>query len=467
MAALSPEAQKALGTTGERSLGPDANGIDLKVPDDIGLGKGAFEGAYKTSKGKLEDQQKLMAVIASSLNTLKDPNASAAEKLTAQAALVAAAVTGVLYGAQVVGLITAATVSASVPIIGWAAAAFVAAALLMVTLINSLLNNAVERPYQNTPIDFAIMSIPTRMAFENVPLTADGIAAARFVGQLLAAQRDPLRQGDAEYFRLQLAQYLGNDTGKADQLAAIVARVVDNPRWGLGSLPGVEPDINRERIQASRDPRGLLTSVGVVNGPRRNTYNDLALLWANQFPGFFELGVEAGVYADPNGPYGSENAKRNYSNSVITYLELYAAAAIVAGIPTPDSFAYMAFYNLLIARGWVYKAASRPIPDEEYACQGFLLDLISQTPMARIRNSRFDLVGTAIEKDAPVLVKDAQYFIRYYLDEEAKSNKGAPFIPSSNIPDGPKGGGAQQPQPEGGVFNPNRPGGGISVRGIG
>src|SRR6185312_14909181 len=119
---LPPQVAGAWGTSGEI---PTAQGV---AADDLGVGRGSFEGAYNGANGNLDDLNKRGSQILFGVNVLGDSHAGVTEKSVAVVTIIAAtaAVEGAaLTGITTAGIMTAAMVAQAAPVLGQITAAFV------------------------------------------------------------------------------------------------------------------------------------------------------------------------------------------------------------------------------------------------------------------------------------------------------------------------------------------------------
>lgn len=429
---LPPEAAKALGTGGELVIGKDVNGNTITGPDDIGLGNGVFQNTYNQAKGNLAKQQQNAAIIGDSLNVFNDTNASEYQKIQALGALVLAASGIALAGLEAAGLVAAGTVIATVPVVGIFIAAAVAVVALIAVGVEAIFGKARgEAIHVDTALQQALETIPPAMAFNGLTVTPQGIRCAYLVAKAVnvkikntgystasnglsisAEVTSPSVDQEIGGWLLTLSQILGNDRGRADLMYETVSRALANPRWKLPRLAELD------------------AMDGTVSGPRRfgTTYEEMATKWENKFPSVTQYGAQTNYFGGQKGWQAKAPA---------AYLALYAAIAVEQGFQDPASFAYMATYQLLIVRGWVYKASNTPIPQEELACQGFLLDLLSQAPITRKSTRLVDIAGKKTLVIGSLLVRDLAFYVNYYL-EQAKSGAIAngvrtPFIPLGTV----------------------------------
>lgn len=403
---IPPELQGTFGTDGETVVGKDPNtGAILTAPDDLAVGQAVFDGTYTQAQGNLDQQQQRAAAVANSFNTLSDSHASPESRIEALGALGLAVSGVVLYGLAQAGLLTAAAVASAVPVIGLCVTAFVAASAAIVWAASQIFGSASGGQLaQDTPLQAVLKVIPPKMNFHGAAFDAQAIEACYRVTSAIEAQAAG-RAEEAGGHMLVLSQVLGNDRGRADVLFGIVASIVLDSRWKL----------NRDFSNA---PQYLGQVFQTARGPWGNSFPALATLWGGDIPGQTELATGAGLYPVTGG------------TTLPLYLAMYASTAVVAGLQGPAGFAYTALYQLMIARGWACRASSQAVPEAELRCQGFLLDAIARSPMARKGN-----LGTfaASSSRAPVLVKDVSYFIGYYLAELSKVPATAQALTSAEL----------------------------------
>jgi hypothetical protein len=99
---------------------------------------------------------------------------------------------------------------------------------------------------------------------------------------------------------------------------------------------------------------------------------------------------------------------------------MYASAGAVAQLPTNASFAYTSLYQLLIARGWCARSADQSVSAEEYAAQGFLLDLLSSVPM--LRRGQLGTFAGAEGPQGLTAAKDLSWYVAHYLSQKLNAS---------------------------------------------
>ena len=421
--------------------GTDAQGQKGLVPDDLGTGQKTFETNFNNARGDLATVEKNGTTLVNSLNALGDPHASLNTKLAATAALVTLVTTTVVTLATAAQLAAfAAVVGISVPALG----AFVIAAFAVMIVVVAAVGEArASAPRQDTDAEalaLAINQLPT-----NLPLpynvTEPNLGSVRVMGVLARILTAESQAKPAEAYHLVLAQLLGGQAGAADDIYAIAADVLLNPRWriGLGKLSdwnfASEEQIRQAVAQNPRAGFGLASYEEVLESFRNKTQalpiNPGRFQPIQNTPVSPEIGLSIATALD----LASLPVLRQVRNQrwiVPRYFPLespsydpYDVARYVVIFSVLYSFSdprqaraatYAAVYLVLLQKAWAYKAAKATVPNELYATMGFMLDLVSQYPFVRYEDVRtFNPVTRAPITVRQPVFKDVDWYIRYYL----------------------------------------------------
>lgn len=484
------KAQSALGTGGIIA-GYDVQGKPIVVPDDLGTGKRVFEANYNSAKGDLGKVEQNGAAIVAAFNVFNDPHASPEERVAAIAVIYSIALNATVEALILAGVITTASVATAIPVVNLVVLAYLAVLLVVLEVVG---NASAGTPRQDTPEE--VLASQIRLIPTDIPLppgmTPPTLGAVRAMGLLSdildiesKTPSDWLPQektGNASPYRLALAQIFNNQGGFAEDIYRIVADVVQNPRWRGGKVVsfnltetqrtgGRGFEIGSTYAKALESFRNTDTpTVSTRLVPVSVVTANPAMALSTQTA--VELSKRPTVQVIKNGawkiprflpsenPYFDPPGVRPFD--VGRYLVIFAVMYSLSMPKQARAATYAAVYIILLQKAWAYKAANVPVPDDLSASMGFLLDLVSQYPLERVDTRLAPVTRAPIGISQP-LFKDVDFYVRYYLKLGSKATQQVP----GTLPEGPKGGGAQQPGGGSGVFNPNRPGGGIAVRGLG
>lgn len=380
---LPPEISQQWGTSGETQVGVSGN-LAVLQPDDLGVGRGSFEGAYAGANGNLDDLNKKGSQILFGVNVLGDSHASVSDKAIATATVVAAtaAVEGVaLTGLGTAGVLTAATIANVAPVLGQITAAFIIMVAVVFEALQALgLWASANQPVQDRPIDQALRQIPQAMTLPGIVVDATTIGLcsnmARWCLESIYGQPAGFDNSlDASAYRLEAAHLFGNDAGKALEAYNAILDVWGSPRFALAHGEDFAGAYAAEIADKNHGGVGF-------GAP---SYAQVAVSWNGAFP--------AGI---------------SPANAVLAYVCGY----LRAGRTDWRGAAYAAVYQILLTRAWAYKAAGLAVPDAELTTQGFILDLCSQYPVAKLNVASSRVTSGAV---AVLLVKDLRYYLDYYL----------------------------------------------------
>ena len=422
--------------------GIDANGQRGLIPADLETGQKTFETNFNNARGDLATIEKNGTTLVNSFNALGDPHASLATKLAATAALVTLVSTTTVALATTAQLTAfAATVGISVPALG----AFVIAAFAVLIVVVAAVGEArANAPRQDTDAEglaLAINQLPTNLPLPyNVrPPTLLTVQAMGILATILNAES----QGkSANKSTLDLATNIFNgNSGAAENLYAIAADVLLNPRWklGFGKVTAwnwtTAEQIRQAEAQNPRAGFGIASYEDVLNSFRNTAlprslpslrFQDIQVATANP-----EIALSASSAVNlAKLPVAQQ--VRNGSWIVPRYFPLespsydpYDVARYVIIFSVLYSFSdprqaraatYAAVYLVLLQKAWAFKASKAVVPPELYATMGFMLDLVSHYPFVRTEENRVfnPLSGTSSVVRQPVF-KDVDWYVQYYL----------------------------------------------------
>ena len=420
----------------EAVLGPgQTNGI----PNDLAVGRNAFETNYSNSKGDLNQLQQNGASLSGALNTLNDPYTSITSKIEAAAALIALTVAAVTYASAQLALAgTLAAIAATIPVIGVILIACLAVIYAVVAAVGLATAGA---PTQDTPeqrLALQINKIPTDLPLPSAlnPPTLGAVQAMGILSDILAAES---RGQSAADQRLALATLFNNQAGFAEDLYQITADVVLNPRWKLGPVKsfGMTSEQAIRQIQAQGARAFGLWSYEEVLESFRNT--DLRRDESRREPGRFqplpgaspsirisatsatELAALPVIQRSQRGlwivPRYFPGEPPNYDPyDVARYLVIFSVLYTLTDPRQARAATYTAVYLILLQKAWAFKAAGVAVPDDLYTTMGFMLDLVSQYPFVRVESSsRLNPFTGVQETVRQTVFRDVDFYVRHYL----------------------------------------------------
>ena len=421
--------------------GTNAQGQKGLVPDDLGTGQKTFEVNFNNARGDLATVEKNGTTLVNSLNVLGDANASLAAKLAATTALVTLAVTTVVQLATAAQLAAfAAAVGISAPALG----AFVIAAFAVMIVVVATVGEArASAPRQDTDAEalaLAINQIPTDLPLP-FNVAAPSLLSVQAMGVLANILNAESQGRTAQEPTLALAKIFRGDAGAADNMYAIAADVLLNPRWriGFGQLKNwnfaSEEQIRQAVAQNPRAGFGMASYEEVLESFRNKTVASPATLDRFQPIQNTPVSPEIGLSIASSLELAALPVMRQVRRQrwiVPRYFPLespnydpFDAARYVVIFSVLYSFTdprqaraatYASVYLVLLQKAWAYKAAKATVPNELYATMGFMLDLVSQYPFVRYEDVRtFNPITRAPTTVSQPVFKDVDWYIRYYL----------------------------------------------------
>ena len=425
--------------------GTDAQGQKGLVPDDLGTGQKTFDSSYKDARGDLAKVEQNSSAIVNAFNVLGDPHASIQSKLAATTTLVTIALAATYVALEAAGITLAEVAIAlgvSVPYLG----AFVLAAIAVLVIVVEIVGEAsASAPRQDTDAEalaLAINQLPSDLPlpYAVVPPNLGAVQAMGILATIInaEAQGKTSEKGHLDFATVPPA--LRGRAGAADDVYAIAADVLLNPRWriGLGKLSDWNwtsaENIRQAEAQGSR-VFGIASYEEVLESFRNTSAPTMPL------PGRFEL-IQVAT-ASPAIVLSAATAvelqkspvvrqaqrvrwivpryfpleARSYDPyDVARYVVIFAVLYSFSDPRQARAATYAAVYLMLIQKAWAYKAANAQVPNELYATMGFMLDLVSQYPFVRYEDVRLlNPVTRAPITSRQRIFKDVDWYVRYYL----------------------------------------------------
>lgn len=339
-----------------------------QVAGDLENGASTVTSAYNAAGTDIGQMTASYSGILAGANILANPNASLAQKAGGAAMLEAGVEGAILVGAEAAEyaatatalgtVITAETIAAAVPVIGWAigiAVAVLAAFQGIITSVDGATSNAPTPQTAQQVIDGKIATKITFPSVPGIPFDAKALQLSQALSSWLGSEMD------AAGF-----PYVKPCGGPANSFYS-------NPCWGTdGTTDGqtIAAVIlgNADHAQALHD---LLASV-LLNPRWPSVF--LSQASGNDLLGTRGTGIQ-NVSFTPDG----STIPSNDPSDLIVYI---ACAATLAGHPNVQALTGNIVALRMVQYAWLYKVASKSgadlTPDPLYAAIGFLLDWQTQ-----------------------------------------------------------------------------------------
>lgn len=382
---------------GETQIGTAPDGTPIVAPDDLALGANSFNGMWNQSAGNLQDLSQRGAQVADAVNTLGDSHSSPDSQIQAIASIGSVVAGAALYGMADLGIITFATVTSSLPIVGGALAVFVLVAVGFAKLAGVIFGNAQGKPIdqREAAFDQVLSSIPsdgfsipglvvTPQAIQVMQALADGITGR--------VDGDPNAWGDA---RLNIGTIFGGATDRASRITD-ACEIIFSDRWTMPRKVGQMFNVGAAHKDcAAPEPHPCFWDEYSYTEIAQNA-NGLVLHDAL-------FSSDPGV--DPFAAY---------------WYAWICVLAETSGVSNARGLAATVLYQIMLYRGWVYRSADRQVPNEELSLQGYLLDIIHQSPYNRTLVNMHPQTGLTSQV---TIVKDLPFYVGWYLWEKDQARK--------------------------------------------